>query len=255
MSKLAAYKGIGKEALGGKKFAKLKIAQALSPERNKNKSEYIKGLEEGQFFTTDGKIYGESIDFVVLSYCKNYLITEPTAEGKFVGYAWQWDSSWLATKGMGVTDRKGNKITTQHNFVIVPYSALLENTESALANPYLWVLKKSDAFAASDFLKKIADLKLEGGEDCPLFGGVWRATTVYKESAQGSWFSVANGNKANITSQGFIPDEVVDAVAEVAQKQIEATKAMVDAGIKGQLNIGGNAPAQIEQKDDEDLPF
>ncbi len=64
----------------------IKLAQALTPEINKNKDVYIEGLDQGMFFNSATKdILGETFKFVVIKFERLYIEWLPN-RGGFAGY-------------------------------------------------------------------------------------------------------------------------------------------------------------------------
>lgn len=59
---------------GDIEYPQIKIAQSMSPEMNKEKNEYVKGLEIGQLFNSISKeVYGDTINFTPLTYWKENI--------------------------------------------------------------------------------------------------------------------------------------------------------------------------------------
>ena len=64
----------------------LKLTQALSPEINKKKSEYIENCQPGQYFNSvNRELYGDAVDVIVLSFERIYIEWLPN-RGGFIGY-------------------------------------------------------------------------------------------------------------------------------------------------------------------------
>lgn len=59
---------------GDIEYPQIKIAQSMSPEMNKEKNEFVKGLEAGQLFNSISKeMYGGTLNFTPLTYWKENI--------------------------------------------------------------------------------------------------------------------------------------------------------------------------------------
>lgn len=80
-----SFAGAGTENLKASDvlIPRLTIIQGLSPQRNKNKAEYIQGAEEGHIVdVATGDLFKEGIIFLPVYYRKDYLEWAPRASGK-----------------------------------------------------------------------------------------------------------------------------------------------------------------------------
>lgn len=206
MSKLSSYAGKGQEQIQDTKTAYLKIAQTISDETIKQKPNYIPGLEAGMFFcSTTQKVYGNSIDVIVLSTRKNYMLVD--LQDEFQGFADRIEPTWQRDVDGRLRTPEGLIARVQYSFLVV--------TPDKLDEPMVITLKKSDVPAARDWNTAIKNAKLEDGSPCPIFGCVWTLTSVFREGDKGNWFSLTNGKASNIKCKGFIDDAIVDDVAKL----------------------------------------
>lgn len=96
----------------------IKLAQALTPETNKNKDVYIEGLENGMFFNSSTKeILGEVFQFVILKFERLYIEWLPN-RGGFAGYHSPENAERLAVdKTFGKwTTEEGNSLQEYYTY-------------------------------------------------------------------------------------------------------------------------------------------
>lgn len=214
MSKLTAYAGKGQEQITDTKTMYLKLAQDITDETKKAKSNYIEGLEAGMFFCpVTRKIYGPSVDVIVLATRKAYFLLDD--DGNFKGAEERILPSWKR-------DVQGSLRTEEGYKAIVTYSFLVVTPED-MEHKMVLTLKNTDVPAAKDWNTMIRELKLEDGSLCPIFGGIWTLTSTFREGKKGSWYSLSDGKGSNIKFKGFIDDELVDAVADASRLAIETS--------------------------------
>lgn len=79
----------GSEDVGAKDMImpRVDVLQALSPQINKKKPEFIEGAEQGQIFNTvTGEIYGDSVTFIPVMFRKEFVVwKDRDAGGGFCG--------------------------------------------------------------------------------------------------------------------------------------------------------------------------
>lgn len=99
----------------------LKLAQDLTPQLKKSKSNYIEGLKLGDFFNSvTGEIYGSSLKLVILKFERIYLEWLPN-RGGLIGYHTPENAQNLAadqTFGKWKT-KEGNDLTEYYTYYIV----------------------------------------------------------------------------------------------------------------------------------------
>lgn len=214
MSKLTNYAGKGQEQITDTKTMYLKLAQSLTDETKKAKANYIPGLEEGMFFCpVTKKVYGTSVDVIVLATRKAYFLLDD--DGNFKGAEERIQPSWKRDMSGILRTGEGYKATVTYSFLVV--------TPDDLDHKMVLTLKNTDVPAARDWNTMLRDLKLEDGSMCPIFGGVWTIKSVYREGKKGSWYAISDGKGSNIQFKGFIDDEIVDAIAEASSNALESS--------------------------------
>ena len=217
MSKLSQYSGKGQEQIQDTKTAYLKLAQTISDEVIKQKPNYIQGLEAGMFFcSTTQKIYGNTIDVIVLSTRKNYMLVD--SQDEFQGFADKIEPTWQRDVDGRLRTPEGLIARVQYSFLVV--------TPDNLDEPMVLTLKKSDVPAARDWNTLIKNAKLEDGSPAPIFGCIWTITPIFREGEKGNWFGLTNGKSSGIKLKGFIEDAIVDNVAQLYESTSKALTAL-----------------------------
>lgn len=212
MSKLTAYAGKGQEQITDTKTMYLKLAQDITDETKKAKSNYIEGLEAGMFFCpVTRKVYGSSIDVIVLATRKAYFLIND--DGEFKGAEDHILPTWKRDVQGALRTEEGYKAIVTYSFLVV--------TPDDLEHKMVLTLKNTDVPAAKDWNTMLRELKLEDGSLCPIFGGIWTIKSVFREGKKGSWYAISDGKGSNIKFKGFIKDEIVDAIADASQKALE----------------------------------
>ena len=227
-SKLSDYAGQGTNQIQDAKVPYLKIAQeGMTAELNKQKPEYIKGLEAGHLFcSTTKKVFGSSMEVVVLATNKSYSFYD---RQDWKGSTLVFDPSWERDAATGALKTKeGWKVTTCYNYLVIQPEDLL----SGNSEPMVLTLKNTDTASARDWNTKIKQQKFPDGTLLPLFGTVWKLSTMYRENDGGKgWYALGNGKVANVNAMGLLPDKFVDAAAamfKIASEQHEKVQSLVD---------------------------
>ena len=204
MSKLDELAGVGTDQISDIKAPYLKIAQDVSAEMNKNKTEFMPELELGMFFCpTIKKIFGPTVDAVITATNKTYTFFD---KQQFKGGSSEYDPSWRRDPKKGTFTKEGWKVVTCYNYLV----ALVEDG-AVSEDRFIYTLKNSDIPHARDWNTQIKNLKLPSGGKCPLFGAIWRLSTMYRENADGKgYYGMGNGKTALVENVGFIPDAFVD---------------------------------------------
>lgn len=214
MSKLTAYAGKGQEQITDTKTMYLKLAQDITDETKKAKANYIEGLEAGMFFCpVTRKIYGTSVDVIVLATRKAYFLLDD--DGNFKGAEERILPSWKRDVQGALRTEEGYKAIVTYSFLVV--------TPDDLEHKMVLTLKNTDVPAAKDWNTMLRELKLEDGSLAPIFGGIWTIKSVFREGKKGSWYAISDGKGSNIKFKGFIDDSLVDAIAEASTTAIEAS--------------------------------
>ena len=229
MSKLTELAGQGIDQITDVKTLYLKLAQDITDETKKAKPNYIPGLEAGMFFCpVTKKIYGTTVDVIVLATRKAYFLLDD--DGEFKGAEDRIQPSWKRDVAGALRTEEGYKAIVTYSFLVV--------TPDDLEHKMVLTLKNTDVPAAKDWNTLIKELRLENGAPCPIFGGVWTLSANFREGKKGSWYSISTGNGSSIKFKGFIDDELVDEIAAASKLAIETSTTAIAAITEGSAASG-----------------
>ena len=229
MSKLTELAGQGIDQITDVKTLYLKLAQDITDETKKAKPNYIPGLEAGMFFCpVTKKIYGPTVDVIVLATRKAYFLLDD--DGEFKGAEDRILPSWKRDVAGALRTEEGYKAIVTYSFLVV--------TPDDLEHKMVLTLKNTDVPAAKDWNTLIKELRLENGAPCPIFGGIWTLSANFREGKKGSWYSISTGNGSSIKFKGFIDDELVDDIAAASKLAIETSTTAIAAITEGSAASG-----------------
>ena len=229
MSKLTELAGQGIDQITDVKTLYLKLAQDITDETKKAKPNYIPGLEAGMFFCpVTKKIYGTTVDVIVLATRKAYFLLDD--DGEFKGAEDRIQPSWKRDVAGALRTEEGYKAIVTYSFLVV--------TPDDLEHKMVLTLKNTDVPAAKDWNTLIKELRLENGAPCPIFGGIWTLSANFREGKKGSWYSISTGNGSSIKFKGFIDDELVDDIAAASKLAIETSTTAIAAIPEGSAASG-----------------
>ena len=229
MSKLTELAGQGIDQITDVKTLYLKLAQDITDETKKAKPNYIPGLEAGMFFCpVTKKIYGPTVDVIVLATRKAYFLLDD--DGEFKGAEDRIQPSWKRDVAGALRTEEGYKAIVTYSFLVV--------TPDDLEHKMVLTLKNTDVPAAKDWNTLIKELRLENGAPCPIFGGIWTLSANFREGKKGSWYSISTGNGSSIKFKGFIDDELVDDIAAASKLAIETSTTAIAAITEGNAASG-----------------
>lgn len=229
MSKLTELAGQGIDQITDVKTLYLKLAQDITDETKKAKPNYIPGLEAGMFFCpVTKKIYGPTVDVIVLATRKAYFLLDD--DGEFKGAEDRIQPSWKRDVAGALRTEEGYKAIVTYSFLVV--------TPDDLEHKMVLTLKNTDIPAAKDWNTLIKELRLENGAPCPIFGGIWTLTANFREGKKGSWYSISTGNGSSIKFKEFIKDELVDDIAAASKLAIETSTTAIAAITEGNAASG-----------------
>lgn len=229
MSKLTELAGQGIDQITDVKTLYLKLAQDITDETKKAKPNYIPGLEAGMFFCpVTKKIYGPTVDVIVLATRKAYFLLDD--DGEFKGAEDRIQPSWKRDVAGALRTEEGYKAIVTYSFLVV--------TPDDLEHKMVLTLKNTDVPAAKDWNTLIKELRLENGAPCPIFGGVWTLTANFREGKKGSWYSISTGKGSSIKFKEFIKDELVDDIAAASKLAIETSTTAIAALTEGTAESG-----------------
>lgn len=224
MSKLTELAGQGIDQITDVKTLYLKLAQDITDETKKAKPNYIPGLEAGMFFCpVTKKIYGPTVDVIVLATRKAYFLLDD--DGEFKGAEDRIQPSWKRDVAGALRTEEGYKAIVTYSFLVV--------TPDDLEHKMVLTLKNTDVPAAKDWNTLIKELRLENGAPCPIFGGVWTLTANFREGKKGSWYSISTGKGSSIKFKEFIKEELVDDIAAASKLAIETSTTAIAALTEG----------------------
>ena len=229
MSKLTELAGQGIDQITDVKTLYLKLAQDITDETKKAKPNYIPGLEAGMFFCpVTKKIYGPTVDVIVLATRKAYFLLDD--DGEFKGAEDRIQPSWKRDVAGALRTEEGYKAVVTYSFLVV--------TPDDLEHKMVLTLKNTDVPAAKDWNTLIKELRLENGAPCPIFGGIWTLSANFREGKKGSWYSISTGNGSSIKFKEFINDELVDDIAAASKLAIETSTTAITAITEGSSASG-----------------
>lgn len=229
MSKLTELAGQGIDQITDVKTLYLKLAQDITDETKKAKPNYIPGLEAGMFFCpVTKKIYGPTVDVIVLATRKAYFLLDD--DGEFKGAEDRIQPSWKRDVAGALRTEEGYKAIVTYSFLVV--------TPDDLEHKMVLTLKNTDVPAAKDWNTLIKELRLENGAPCPIFGGIWTLSANFREGKKGSWYSISTGNGSSIKFKEFINDELVDEIAAASKLAIETSTTAIAAITEGSSASG-----------------
>lgn len=229
MSKLTEFAGQGIDQITDVKTLYLKLAQDITDETKKAKPNYIPGLEAGMFFCpVTKKIYGPTVDVIVLATRKAYFLLDD--DGEFKGAEDRIQPSWKRDVAGALRTEEGYKAIVTYSFLVV--------TPDDLEHKMVLTLKNTDVPAAKDWNTLIKELRLENGAPCPIFGGIWTLSANFREGKKGSWYSISTGNGSSIKFKEFINDELVDEIAAASKLTIETSTTAIAAITEGSAASG-----------------
>lgn len=229
MSKLTELAGQGIDQITDVKTMYLKLAQDITDETKKAKPNYIPGLEAGMFFCpVTKKIYGPTVDVVVLATRKAYFLLDD--DGEFKGAEDRIQPSWKRDVAGALRTEEGYKAIVTYSFLVV--------TPDDLEHKMVLTLKNSDVPAAKDWNTLIKELRLENGAPCPIFGGVWTLSANFREGKKGSWYGISTGKGSSIKFKEFINDDLVDEIAAASKLAIETSTTAIAALPEGNAESG-----------------
>ena len=229
MSKLTELAGQGIDQITDVQTLYLKLEQDITDETKKAKPNYIPGLEAGMFFCpVTKKIYGTTVDVIVLATRKAYFLLDD--DGEFKGAEDRIQPSWKRDVAGALRTEEGYKAIVTYSFLVV--------TPDDLEHKMVLTLKNTDVPAAKDWNTLIKELRLENGAPCPIFGGIWTLSANFREGKKGSWYSISTGNGSSIKFKGFIDDELVDDIAAASKLAIETSTTAIAAITEGSAASG-----------------
>jgi len=185
------YASAGFEGVGANDviIPRLTILQALSPQLQKNKPEYIKGAEAGNFCDVGtGEIFGEEIELVPCFFAKVYLEWAPRSTGRGLVRNHGTDASILQRCS---PDEKGRMITEDGNYIAETATYYCLNITAGGRRSFV-PLSSTQLKAARRWMTLLTAEKLtrrDGSQFTPpIFFRSWKAVPTTETNNEGDWF-------------------------------------------------------------------
>lgn len=222
---LVGFEQITQETMG---IPFIRILQKLSPQLDKNESEYLEDAEEGLFFNTITKeVYGSSIACVVLKFEHVYIEWRPN-RGGFVGYHSVENAARIAVdKTFGKWETKDGNLL-QENYV---YLLLIKGHEKE--GIVVFPLASSMIKTAREWNRLMTTHLMDNGQKALPYYLVWSIKTEYKSNEKGNWYipvvsllSYVNKEQYDVakSERKMLPTRQVD----YAQIKAETTESVDD---------------------------
>ena len=219
----------------------VRVLQALSPQLNKKKPEYIDGASQGDLFNTVTNQYWGGEDGIIVIPCfqtTKYLEFVPRdMGGGFKGEIAPTSSVLQATTRQGSKEilPNGNELvkSDQHFCLVVEPDGTFQ---PAVVDMKSTQLKVSRRWKTQIAMQKIKNPKSGAMITPPVFATMWKLTTTEESNDQGSW------NNYLVERVGLVENR--DLLLEA--------KAFRDSIMAGQVKA---APEDHAPARDEDIPF
>lgn len=163
----------------------IKILQLLSPELNKNKSDYIPNAKSGLFCNTASKQLYEDINVIVLKIEHNLLVWKPNRRG-FVGVYPKSKEGEIVYKVDGVKkyDKDMNEINDTISFFCV-------NADDP-SDIFILSLAAASFKHGRSWSTRMRMLKVNEKPVRVSYASVWNISTTEESNDKGSWHSLGN---------------------------------------------------------------
>lgn len=168
---------------------RINILQALSPQLQKSKPEFIADAEQGDFCDTGtGEIFRGSITVIPVFFARVYLEWAPRASGKGLIKNHGTDRSILDhTK----VDDKNRNVLPNGNYIAETASFYVLNVSAGMRRSFI-PLASTQLRAARRWMTMITAQRLtatNGREFTPpIFYRAWEASPVEQSNAEGNWY-------------------------------------------------------------------
>ena len=168
---------------------RLTILQALSPQLQKNKPEFIRGAEAGDFCdTATGDVFKAPLKIVPVYFATVYLEWAPRNTGKGLVANHGMDASILAHCK---PDEKRRMVLPSGNYVAETATYFVLNLTAGGRRSFI-PLNATQLKASRKWMTLIMNQRLKRGDGSeftpPLFYRSWNASVVEQSNNDGSWF-------------------------------------------------------------------
>ena len=223
----------------------LRILQALSPQLNKKKPEYIDGASSGDMFNTVSNQYWDGETGVVLIPCyqttKDLEFTPREQGGGFHGEIAANDPILQKTERQGAKELlpNGNEMvkSDQHYCLVVDEDGAFQ---PVVVDMKATQLKVSRRWKTQIAMQKIKHPKTGQMVTPPVYATMWKLTTTEESNDQGSW--------------GNYQIEKVDLVKN--RDLLLEAKAFRESVAAGEVKAAPEeTPPESQKKEDDSIPF
>lgn len=251
MADFSEHAGAGMDAIGTEdmQIPFLRILQPLSPQINKNDASYIKGASSGDLFNTvTGQFWsGEDGVYVIpCGYTVKYLEFQLRINGG--GYQGELDPN---DPDLNRTTREGaSEILPSGNEVIrsAQHLVMIVDPETGATQQAICDMKKTQLKVSRKWNTQMRMVQYQGANGLfnpPMWGTIWKLTTVQESNDQGTW--------NNYAVERIEPDAV-------PAEAFSAAKSFFESFAKGEIKTSGaTAEEQSEPKkasvSSDDVPF
>lgn len=185
---------------------RIDVLQALSPQINKKKDEYIDGAEVGMLFNTlTGELYPEGVSITPISFVKRHLVwvdRKKDSEGGLRGIFDSADEAEAFVQSQEDEDKLEVVPTAEHLVLLDDGSEVI----LSMAKSKMKVSRKFNSL-----------VRLNGGDR---FSRRYKITTVDDKSAQGEFQNIAISNDGYPTEEVYFKAEALyEAISSGAKKQ------------------------------------
>ena len=224
----------------------VRILQALSPQLNKEKPDYIKGASQGDIFNTvTGEIYPEETGVTVIpvAFEMKYLEFVPRSQGGGLVAeipASSPDLNNTYREGPAEILPSGNELVRCHQHLVMVY-----DPETGECTPAVLDMKKTQLKVSKKWNAQrtnITAMGKKGPFTLPIYGTAWKITTVSESNDQGTWYNFRIVRETNVTE-------------ELSAGMLRA-KEMADSFQKGEIKTAAGTSDEMQQATKtDDVPF
>ena len=185
---LEDYSGQGLENVSPEDIIipRIKLLQALSPELDANKDNFIKGAKVGEFvLTIPGISLGKEIELIPVQARTFWMEWEP-GRGGLVGRHEVGSIEVDKSDYAHWTTPAGTEVQESRDWIV-----LLKGHEDAGA--CIMSFTSTMIKASKAWLTTISMERTPGGNVAPIFANIWKLSSVNKSNDKGSWYTVSTG--------------------------------------------------------------
>lgn len=206
------------------------ILQALSPQLQKNKPEFIKGAAAGMFCDTATlELYEDELLVIPCFYAKVFLEWAPRASGKGLVHNHGTDATVLEKC---TPDDKGRQVLANGNYIAETATYYVLNMSAGGRRSFI-PMTSTQLKASRRWMTQITAEKLKRSNGVeftpPIFFRSWKATPVEQSNAEGSWFGWKFEPGQNIME--------LDPTKSLLREAQEFYQQARDGLVRGDLNV------------------